>query len=377
MPQESKQLMRTVGQTKKRIAMLGTSPEAKGGIATVVRNYQESGLMAKWGISYFVTHVQASALGKLRFAFASLVRLTGMLLTNRVALLHVHMSSRNSTWRKSAYILAALAFRVPYLIHMHSPDYVVFYERDCGSLRKRLIRTLLTRAKNILVLSASWAEDMRKIAPAVNVVVVYNSVPLPVLPMELVKASDQAPSVLFLGQVGERKGTFDLIRAAALIARNFKLDLGGDGDLTQAKDLVKELGLEDKVKFHGWVRGKDKDVLLANARLFVLPSYHEGVPMAILEAMSWGLPVITTPVGGIPEVVTNGIEGLLVAPGDIQGLAQALEQLVADPDKCRAMGAAGRERLERDFSQSVLHAQLEKLWRESGALPLSTSAANR
>jgi len=356
---------------KKEIVMVGTSPEARGGIATVVRNYQDSGLISKWGVRYVVTHVQESKFAKLRCASSAWLKLVVMLLFNRVSLLHVHMSSRNSTWRKFTYILAAAAFRVPYLIHMHGGNYADFYEKECGSFGKLLIRTLLRKAKYVLVLSSSWATDMQRIAPDTKIMVLHNSVPIPELAVGPSKTGDSAPSVVFLGLICEGKGVFDLVRAASLVTRNFSLDLGGDGDVAQVKTLVKELGLEAKVHFHGWVRGQDKDELLAKARIFVLPSYYEGVPMAILEAMSWSVPVITTPVGGIPEVVSQGMEGVLVPPGDIQGLARALEQLLADPAKCVQMGAIGRMRLERDFSQRVLHARLEKIWLESGAQPLS------
>ncbi|PTQ82031.1 glycosyl transferase family 1 [Nitrosospira multiformis] len=118
--------------------------------------------------------------------------------------------------------------------------------------------------------------------------------------------------------------------------------------------LSEELGVSDKILFAGWLGKAEKDHLLARAAIFVLPSYHEGVPMAILEAMSWGIPIVTTPVGGMPEVVTEGQEGLLVNSGDIVGLAHALARLLAAPSLRRAFGERGRHKIESRFSIKVL-----------------------
>ena len=292
--------------------------------------------------------------------------------TGRIGLLHVHMSSRASTWRKSLFLLTGMMFRVPYLIHLHSPDFVDFFEQECGERRKKLIRFLLSRALYVIALSPGWAKDIKKISPATRTVILFNSVPLPAIALREKEIDESGsdpgdpPLILFLGHAGKRKGTFDLIRAVALLSENFKLVIGGDGELQQAQMLSEELGVSDKILFTGWLGRAEKDHLLARAAIFVLPSYHEGVPMAILEAMSWEIPIVTTPVGGIPEVVTEGQEGLLVNSGDIVGLAHALSRLLAAPSLRREFGERGRHKIESRFSIKILQPQLEQLWIDSG-----------
>ncbi len=348
--------------------MLGTSPDARGGIASVVQAYRASGLLDKWHVRYLTTHVQKSGLAKFGIALSAFRQLLWLLLSDRVSLLHVHMSSRASTWRKSVYLLVGMAFGVPCLIHIHGGNYVEFFQRECGQLQRRFIRWLFNRATNVIVLSPSWSADIQNIAATARTVVLYNSVALPVLSTALIQRDSAASfSIIFLGRITAPKGAFDLIRAAALVRGNFKLTLCGNGELASAMALVKELGLGAKVDFAGWVAGVEKEELLARAQLFVLPSHYEGVPIAILEAMSWALPVVSTSVGGIPEVVTNGVEGLLVAPADIHGLAEALNRLLSDSTRCREMGSAGRSRIEHEYSQAVLHPQLEQLWKNAGA----------
>lgn len=356
----------------KTIIMLGTSPEAHGGIATVVGNYRDCGVLKKWKIKYVVTHVQGSRFTKARAAAVAMLQLLYMLVTGQIGLLHVHMSSRASTWRKSFFLLTAMAFRVPYLVHLHNSDFINFFEHECGKCRKKLIRFLLSRALYVIALSSGLAKDIRKITPTTRTVILFNSVPLPAMALrekEIDGSSSDLcdlPLMLFLGHVSKRKGTFDLIRAVALLSENFRLVIGGDGELQRAQMLSEELGVSDKILFAGWLGKAEKDHLLARAAIFVLPSYHEGMPMAILEAMSWAIPVVTTPVGGIPEVVTEGQEGLLVNSGDIVGLAHALARLLAAPSLRRKLGERGRRKIESEFSIKILQPQLEQLWINSG-----------
>jgi glycosyltransferase involved in cell wall biosynthesis len=119
----------------------------------------------------------------------------------------------------------------------------------------------------------------------------------------------------------------------------------------------------------GWVTGENKEALLSTASIFVLPSYYEGLPMSVLEAMAWGVPVITTPVGGIPEVVRHGEEGVIVQPGDIVGLTAALRQLLDDESLRQRLGANGRKRIQHIFSDEVVFPQLEAIWARFGLLP--------
>jgi glycosyltransferase involved in cell wall biosynthesis len=353
----------------KGIVMVGTSPEARGGIASVVQGYAASGLLAKWRVRYLTTHVQKSGLVKLWVALLAFFQLLWLLLTRRVALLHVHMSTGASTWRKAIFLVAGMTFGVPCLIHMHGGNYVDFFELECGPLRQRFIRWLFTHAAKVIVLSPSWRTDVLAIAPASKTVVLYNSIALPDLdrvPFE--SSTDDVSSILFLGRLSEPKGAFDLIRAAALVRGSFKITLCGPGELDRAKALVTELGLDSKVEFVEWVAGKAKEQLLSNAQIFVLPSHYEGVPMAILEAMAWALPVVATTVGGIPEVVSHGVDGLLVEPSAIEDLAQAINALLSTKSQCEEMGLAGRMKIEQRYCQAVLLPQLEQLWVDTGAL---------
>lgn len=201
----------------------------------------------------------------------------------------------------------------------------------------------------MIVLSDSWKTfycNNLKIDPE-KVIVLPNPVKLPAV----VPARSESNTVrcLFLGRLGERKGTFELLRAfAALPAETLEratLTVAGDGEIEKAKLLAAELGISERVEFVGWVGREACDRLLEDSHVFVLPSHNEGLPMAVLEAMGWGLAVITTPVGGIPELVTPDDDGLLVEPGKVEELTTALKTLIEDGATRQRLGERARSRV--------------------------------
>jgi glycosyltransferase involved in cell wall biosynthesis len=355
--------------TRRELIMIGTDPNAKGGIATIVTKYRQIGLFEKWRVTYLLTHAEGSIDRKLAVALNAYWRMFTLLLNGHIGLLHIHVASRASTWRKSIFAITAFFFRVPYVLHLHGAGFVEFFHDECGPVRRMIIRGFLKRAGTVIALSESWATQLRQMEPEARVEVVYNSVSLPSEQSKYIH-SEQKKEILFLGQIGERKGAFDLIRAFAVAGCDAELVLGGDGDIDRAAGLAWQLGVSEHVHFLGWVTGADKDALLAMASVFVLPSYNEGLPMSVLEAMAWGVPVITTPVGGIPEVVRQNKEGLIVPPGDIHRLSEALCELLRDAPLRERLGDNGRARVQNVFSDTVVLPRLEAIWARFGLFPL-------
>jgi glycosyltransferase involved in cell wall biosynthesis len=127
--------------------------------------------------------------------------------------------------------------------------------------------------------------------------------------------------------------------------------------------------MRDRVEVLGWITGADKLTRLQQAAVFALPSFSEGLPMGLLEAMAAGLPVLATPVGGIPEVITDGVEGFLVDPGDVGALTDRLSRLLSDENLRGRMGRAARHKAEALFTVDVILPQLEQLYTRLGATP--------
>jgi glycosyltransferase involved in cell wall biosynthesis len=175
--------------------------------------------------------------------------------------------------------------------------------------------------------------------------------------------------LLFLGRVGEAKGALDLIDAVARLKHRFPditLAMGGDGDIDVAMERVHLFELSANVRFLGWVRGADKERLLQQATVYVLPSYSEGLPMSVLEAMAAGLPVVSTSVGGIPEAITDGEEGFLIQPGNVDALVNRLSLLLGDFEMRQRMGDAARTKAQALFSVDCVLPKIESVYASLG-----------
>lgn len=352
----------------KSIVMLGTRFDTMGGISSVVNVYRDAGLFDRNPIVYLATHRDGSIAAKLAILVPALMRFLLMVVAGQVSLVHAHVSSRASFWRKSLFLLPAYWWRVPVILHLHGSEFAVFYEQECSPRQQRFVSRIFDRASRVVTLSEQWQTWVRAMSSNSQVLSIYNPVSLPdqVAPL----GQREMGTVLFLGRLGKRKGTYDLLEAAALAVMNvpnLRLLLGGDGELDGIRARARELGIADRVELLGWVRGDEKQRLLDHAMVYALPSYHEGLPMSILEAMAAGLPILSTPIAGIPEAVTSGVEGLLVEPGDVSALANALRMMLTDAVKCRAMGEAARRKIARTFAPAIILPLVESLYVELGA----------
>ncbi|HEU4851424.1 MAG TPA: glycosyltransferase family 4 protein [Telluria sp.] len=350
----------------KKIVMIGTGLDTMGGIAAVVNVYASSGMFQRFPVHYIKSHCDGSRFDKLRAMLGGYLRYLGMLLTGQVGLVHVHVASRASFWRKSVFFLLSFLFRKPAVLHLHGGEFAIFYGQESGPLQRRFISWVFDRAAHVVVLSAKWKEWVQSISRNPNVDVISNPVIMP----ETVAAweSRRGTQVLCLGRLNKGKGSYDLLEAVASLnpTTPIELYLGGDGELDKVQARARELGIADRVHVLGWVRDEAKARELAHASIFVLPSYNEGLPMSVLEAMAAGLPVVSTPVGGIPEAVHDGVEGFLVTPGDVPALADRLRRLATDAELARSMGAAARRKVESDYCAQAVVPRIEKIYTDLG-----------
>lgn len=350
----------------RRIVMIGPAMTAMGGIASVIATYKASGFLDRWSVAILTTFVEGSAWRRLVAGAAAYSRFLGMLLGGRVAFVHLHVAQRVSFLRKSVFALTARAFRRPVILHVHGAQFDRYYE-DSNVLYRCYICWVLESCTWIVALSDQWLQwfesniDNKQILRIHNPVIVEKRNTAPEK-----KAQHIPPMVLFLGRIGQRKGAFDLLHAIAqIIHANVPchLYLCGDGEIERASQLAADLGIADHVTIPGWVDATERRRLLAESRVFVLPSYHEGLPVAILEAMSAGVPVVSSPIGGIPDAISDGLEGLLVKPGHPDQLASALIRLLVDESLAHDMGVAGQAKVSESFAADRALAPLDALYR--------------
>lgn len=357
---------------RKVIVMLGIHPASKhkGGISTVIDVYRAEGLFARWPIHYIGTMKSGSPVTKLAVATAALAEFVRLLLAGRVAVVHAHTASRASFWRKSMFILSARVANVPVIFHLHGAEFRKFYESESSVLARWCVRKILHSVQTVVVLSSQWKLFIERIAPKAKVVVIANPVAVPEIPPD--PARREPATLLFLGRFGQRKGIFDLLQTLKSIKARFpqtKLRCGGDGDVAGVLTRARQLDVSDSVEVLGWVSGEAKERELARATVYVLPSYAEGLPMGVLEAMAAGTPTVATNVGGVPDAIEDGVHGYLIAPGDTHALADRIMRMLGDADLRVRIGSAARDRANELFSVHKVLAHVDALYRDLGAKP--------
>ena len=283
----------------------------------------------------------------------SLLRLRALLRAERADVLHTHVHF-------SLNVLGRLAGRLAgarVVAHMHIAN--VF--RAGGLARRAQVAvdnaTARLCARIVAVSEATRDSLVRQGYPAARVVVVHNGIG-PAAPVEPHRP-DAAPVLLHVGRLAPVKGQRELIEALALLRRTDAVAVLAGKDLEtggsyqrELETLTAELGVHERVVFAGY--RDDVTALLAAADVFVLPSFAEGLPLTVLEAMAAARPVVASRAGGMPEAVVHGETGMLVPPGDVEALAGALDDLLADPERARRLGEAGKRRVEERFSVDAM-----------------------
>lgn len=352
--------------SRRRIVMLGSAPDTRGGVGAVVRAYRRAGLFDRWPITHLPTHRHGPPWEKAVLAAVALARFHWLLAMRRIGLVHVHGASDASFWRKLLFMVPAFVAGCPVLFHLHGGGFVDFYRRR-GRVGRSLVRLVLRRSQRVVVLSAQWEEEIRAIASAARPVIIANPVEVPDPPRDHLNPATL--DVAFLGRLERDKGIYDLLEAFVEVQRRFpaaRLRCAGDGDLAGVRRRAEALGIEKAVECLGWIGDREKWALLSTSAVCALPSYYEGLPMAVLEAMAAAVPVVATRVGGIPAAITDGVEGVLIAPGDCHALSASLCRLLEDADLRVRMGQAARARTEREFAAPAVLAKVEAIYREVG-----------
>ena len=349
-----------------KVVMLGPALANKGGIAAVVQSYLDAWDYSRYKMRHIATFSNGPKLLKLLIALKASTQCLYVLLFWRPDIVHIHFAWKASFYRKSFFVMLAKVFRKKTILHCHVPDFHVFYESK-GKLVKKFIRCILSSADVMLVLSEQWRRYFADLSLNISIRVLYNPV---VCPGKVHRSNNARPVILSMGRLGKRKGTYDILKAIPHVLEtypNAEFWLGGDGDVKQVRKILSRELWGGNVRLLEWVRGKKKEEALLQANIFLLPSYHEGMPIAILEAMAYALPIISTPVGGIPEAVVDGEDGFLVRPGDVEAITNKIISLLKTPELRHSMGANARERAIKKFEISSV---LEQLFAVYGSLLL-------
>jgi len=285
----------------------------------------------------------------------TLLQILRVWLKDEVRLVHVNMAENTSVLRKGAVVLFCRVLGIPTLLHLHAGTFISFYEALPEPARA-FVKLVFRSANLNVVLGGVWKRHLveRLGIPADQVVVVPNGVAA--VKARRPRRSNEPCRILYVGKLRPEKGLPELMESLAqpdLRALPWSLTLVGDGERAPLEDSAAAGGIAERLDFQGWLEAEAVEEELAKADVYVLPSHYEGMPLAVLEALSAGLAVVTTKVGALPEILTDQVNARLVPPHDVVALHDALMDLVSDQALREKLAEAGHALYAEHFTVDV------------------------
>ena len=343
--------------SKLKVLVIATSRKTRGGITSVVKAYEKSPLWDKFHCKWIETHRDGGAFTKLSYLLKGFLQF--LLCVPFYDIIHIHTSEPPSALRKVLFMAVSKMLGKKVIVHFHSFS----VDTTIKSKYQNVYRYLFGKADVVLVLSKYWQDELcRTFGFKDNKIkVLYN----PCTTEVSSKVYPKRKQILYAGTVNARKGYADMIKAFAQIADRYpdwSIVFAGNGEIEEGKALASQLGIAKQTVFLGWVRGEEKDKAFKEASIFCLPSYAEGFPMGVLDAWAYGLPVITTPVGGIPDIAIDGKNCLLFNPGDVDILAKQMDKMMSSEELRKLVASESNELAKGIFSVEKVIERLGNIY---------------
>ena len=371
--------MTEVTQNRIQVLQVGPKPPpTDGGILAYIEGMLASPLTQRYDMPVFDVRVPENARRHRSLRWLLSVRfLLGfrrILHRRPIDLVHLHSSAHLGFWERAVMAKIARWAGKPYVLHIHGGDFDTFLN-GLSPWQHRRAMQVFAAADGVIVLSESWKKLFESSVDPDRLFVVPNAISIRRTTGRVARQQELV-RILFVGMFSARKGLNELCKALTTLldegVRNFHVDLlGGEeyfGETLHFHRLFKRAGLSDWVTFQGLKLGAERDTFYDQADISVLPSRSESFGISNLEAMASGLPVISTRTGAIPEYLEHDKQGLLIEPGDVEALTQALRRLIADPALRRTMGAAAKERAQL-YDWKVLWTQVDAVYRRALGAP--------
>lgn len=339
-----------------KVLVVATSHKTRGGITSVIKAHQQGAQWKEFHCKWIETHIDKGMFWKLFYLIKGLT--TYLLLLPFYDIIHIHTSEPPSAIRKCIFMWFAKLYRKKTIIHFHAFS----TETTIKSKYKEVYRYLFNKADIVIVLSNFWKECINNdFHLGDKIKVIYN----PCTTEISNKQYNKKNHILYAGTINARKGYEDLIKAFGLIANKFpdwKIIFAGNGEIEKGRKTAIDLGIEKQIIFLGWVNGVDKDKAFKEASIFCLPSYAEGFPMAVLDAWAYSLPVITTPVGGIPDIAKDENNLLLCKPGDYVYLASQIEKMITNEVLRNHISMMSSQLAQMTFNKNTINKNIADIY---------------
>lgn len=338
-----------------KILVIATSRKTRGGITSVIKAHETGEQWKRYHCKWIETHRDGNSLRKLWYLFLALLKY--IILLPFYDIIHIHIATTQSAKRKQLFFFPAKWMGKKIIFHFHPSNEKFLFE----PYNQKLYRRLFSQADLVLVLSEQWRKWIKQaLGITEHIEVLYNPCPK-VNRRENIREN----YILFAGTIIPRKGYADLIKAFSLIAEkhsNWKVVFAGNGEIENAKRIAQDCGISQQTEFLGWIKGEKKEEVFQKASIYCLASDGEGFPMGVLDAWAYGIPCVVTPVGGIPDIVKDGVNGLIYPVGDIKELASKLDLLITNEDLRKSIVKETDKYVNNDFNVSVINKKLGEIY---------------
>lgn len=365
----------TQDRKKLHICMIVPQSDVHGGIASVVNGYRNSDLEKRHRITYVESYCDGSKWKKLKKALTAYITFLRVLRKEKVDVIHIHSSFGPSFYRKMPFIFWGKRAGIPVINHIHGSALDDLYT-NAGRWKKRLVEKNYQACDKLIVLSEYWRNEFSLIVPEEKICVLANAA--------AVHTETTAPAfrdnrfrsrkIAFLGVITREKGVYTFPKIMKRVSEEFpdaQLTVAGVGEIEQLKSVTDEKTAEH-IDYPGWISGEQKEKLLRESALLLFPSHMESFGMSIIEAMGYGMPVVSCRTGSIPSIVREGENGFLLEVDDSEGMTEAVLRLFRDRQLWEKMSDRSLELTQENYSLESHLDRLSGLYEElAGASSLS------
>lgn len=334
-----------------KVLMTGVDKERLGGMWTVANNYITSEKYNKnVELTYIPTSTNGNIIKRTLLMIKSFIKINSILSKKNTDLVHIHMAEKGSTFRARIIVKIAKKYNTKVLIHLHAGPFIDWYS-SLNNTKQRKIKEMFDIVDCFLVLGEYWKESLKELVDENKIKVLYNGVNIP----KVNNYSSNRKYITYMGVLKKEKGIYDLIDAIQKIDSKldaaYKIKLCGIDLEGNIEKYISDRNLLSRIDLVGWVKGKEKDEIISNTVLNILPSYYEALSMTVIESMSYGIPIITTNISTMHEVLNN--EELLITPGDVDSLADRIISLVKNKKKLNSISKTEYIRSKNIFDVNI------------------------
>jgi glycosyltransferase involved in cell wall biosynthesis len=337
-----------------KVLMIAPGQAAKGGIVQVLNYYKETTFWNNNKVRWIATHCDGNKIRKMFCFIEGFVIFIFYLPTCKIV--HLHFAGGASANRKFIIFLLCKIFKKKTLAHVHqgSPT-----NKDLHGIANHAFLYMIKHADKVILLSRNLIDGFKEIYN--REYLILNNPSKGIVDINNLK---KEKIFLFAGRLEQAKGCFDLLEAIKLVHNqiDYKFILAGNGNINLANDFIAANGLTDVVEITGWLSTENIQKLYQKAEIFILPSYWEGFPISIIDALSNMCCVITTPVGGIPDLLEHNENCVFVNSGNIRELGNAILKVTHDHNFCNFIAKNGYNLAKREFDIDIITEQLNSIY---------------